>query len=200
MSFKVIDNVLPLIFAQKTHIYAEMSDQWYEGGTDLVGLEVKPEHSTFPIMPVIRNNEIQQLHPFCGWFICVAQMLAERAKTEFGLSSYDTNLQRVHLVAHRSGESGLAVPHKDHTGDYCSVIYHLCNYRWKPEWGGSTFIGDEEIPFVQNRAIMFPSNIPHYGTPPNNNCPYTRVVLNVVFKVGESNVWKEQTAQDLGTG
>lgn len=193
MKYKVIDNTLPTHFCEKTHRYAEMSDQWKEGGTDLIKSEVKKGDSTFPIMPVIKNGETAQWHPFCGWFMCIGQMLAEVAMREYDIKKYDHNLQRVHLVAHRPGESGVVVPHQDHHSDYCSVAYHISQFPWEKHWGGSTFIDSDEIDFVPNRAIIFRSDVPHYGTPPNSTCPHVRIVLNVVFRVGDHVDWREKS-------
>ena len=190
MTFKVVDSKLPYHYCSLTYLYAEMSNQWREGGTDLLKEEVKENHSSFPIMPVIKDGETQQWHPFCGWFMCVGQMLAEIASKEWGLSSYDTNLQRVHLVAHRPGEGGLVVPHKDHDDSHCSVIWHLSRHPWDNSWGGTTWVNGENISFKPNRIITFPSHIDHYGTPPKSHCPHNRIVLNVVFRVGDVSEWR----------
>ena len=192
MTFKVIDNALPTYYCEKTHKYAEMSDQWKNGGTDLIKEEVREYHSTFPIMPVMKNGETQQWHPFCGWFICVGQMLAQKAMDELGIMKFDNNLQRVHLVAHRPGERGVVAPHLDHNDEHCSIVYHLSQHNWDSSWGGDTVINKKSVSFVPNRAIVFRSNTPHYGTPPNPNCPYTRIVLNVVFRVGDSVEWRSK--------
>jgi hypothetical protein len=193
MTFKILDNTLPNYYCEKTHKYAEMSNQWHEGGTDLLKSEVKENHSTFPMMPVIRDGETQQWHPFCGWFMCIGQMLADIAMREYNIKRFDHNLHRVHLVAHRPGEKGTVVPHRDQTSEYCSVVYHLSQFPWRKEWGGSTFIADEEIEFVPNRAIIFRSDIPHYGTPPNPICPHSRIILNVLFRVGDTLDWRSKT-------
>jgi hypothetical protein len=183
MTFKIIDNALPEHLCVMTHRFATSSDQWFDAGSDLIKDEVKKDHSTFPIMPVVKDNNFVQFHPLAGFYMCIGQLIAESATKVWGYDSYDTDLQRVHLVAHRPGESGLVVPHKDYSGDYLSAVYHLSSFPWKPHWGGDTVVEDKTIDFVPNRIVTFRSDTEHYGTPPSPKCPHVRVVLNVVFKV-----------------
>ena len=183
MTFKVIDNALPEHLCVMTHRFATSSDQWYDGGSALYKEDTNKDHSTFPIMPVVKNNNFVQVHPIAGFYMAIGQLVAEASTKALGYKSYDTNLQRVHLVAHRPGESGLVVPHKDHYSDYTSAILHLYEGRWNSSWGGETFIENEKVEFKPNRIVTFRSDLEHYGVPPNSNCPYVRIVLNVVFKV-----------------
>lgn len=183
MNYKIIDNALPEHLCVMTHKFATSSDQWFDGGSDLIKQEVQKEHSTFPIMPVIKNNNFVQFHPLAGFYMCIGQLVAESAAKVWGYDSYNTNLQRVHLVAHRPGESGLVVPHKDHYADYMSAVLHLSTNSWKESWGGETMVESNKIPFVKNRIITFRSDIEHCGLPPNPMCDVVRVVLNVVFRL-----------------
>ena len=183
MTYKVLDNALPEHLCVMTHRFAESSDQWQNMGSDLIKEEVLKDHSTFPIMPVVKDNQFLQIHPLAGFYMCISQLVAEQSAKLWGYKSYNTDLQRIHFVAHRSGERGTVVPHRDHYGDYYSAILQLSTTDWKPEWGGSTFVGDDEIPFVKNRLITFQSDVEHYGTPPNPSCPQTRIVLNVIFRI-----------------
>ena len=183
MTFKVVDDAIPKHLCVMTHKFAASSDQWQNMGSDLIKEETLREHSTFPIMPVVKDNNFLQFHPLAGFYMCVSQLVAERAAKLWGYDSYNTDLQRVHFVAHRPGEKGTVVPHRDYYDDHYSAILQLSTYDWRPEWGGSTFIGKDEVPFVKNRLVTFNSSEEHYGTPPNPNCPHVRIVLNVIFRI-----------------
>jgi hypothetical protein len=64
--------------------------------------------------------------------------------------------------------------HVDH-GDKTALYFPL---KWIPEWGGSTHfkIGaiEKEIPYIQNRLLIFDSQLPHYGS-----CPEVANILRV---------------------
>ena len=64
--------------------------------------------------------------------------------------------------------------HRDH-GDK-TVLYFPS--KWMPDWGGSTHFKtdtlEKEIPYRQNRLIIFNSQVPHYGS-----CPAIDNVLRV---------------------
>ena len=181
----IVDNALPDDLCVKTSMYAEQSDQWIDAGGHLVPEEKNALHSTFPIMPIAKNGEMKSFNPFSGWFLAMGSYLVHTIMGYYGFSDqdFDPNLQRVHLVAHRPGEKGLVVPHRDLDEEHLSLIWHLSQFKWNDEWGGSTFIEDQEIKFEANRAILFHSHLMHYGVPPNPNCPYVRIVLNTIFKV-----------------
>lgn len=199
MSYKIIENVLPLDFCEKTANYASQSNQWIDAGRDAIPEEQNAEHSTFPIMPVVKNGEFTQNHPFAGWFLAMGSLLCFQALSKLGYSEIGINpqIQRVHLVAHRPGESGIVVPHRDLTEEYCSIVWQIAEFHWQKDWGGSTFIDGEEVEFMTNRAVFFPSNLLHYGTPPNDDCPHVRMVLNVVFRPPESLKWQLFKAGEL---
>jgi hypothetical protein len=64
--------------------------------------------------------------------------------------------------------------HTDH-GDKTILYYPLA---WSPEWGGSTYFeidgSNEEVPYKQNRLVVFDSAVFHYGA-----CPTVDNVLRI---------------------
>lgn len=187
-NYLIFDNVTHEDLCVKTANYADQSDQWIDGGTNLVREEHLVKHSTFPIMPIVRNGEFTSFHPFTGWFLALGNVVMHNiaSKLELKKNQYESNVQRIHLVAHGPGEQGIVVPHKDLDSNYLSIVWQVSSIDWDESWGGSTFIDGQEIKFKKDRAILFPSDTLHYGTPPNPNCPHTRIVLNVIFGIDPS--------------
>lgn len=66
-----------------------------------------------------------------------------------------------------------------------TFLYYL-NPEWYPAWGGSTVLVKENkesqsCPFVPNRAILFRSDIPHFGSDPSSL--YRGLRITIAFKL-----------------
>ena len=96
-------------------------------------------------------------------------------------NKYDYEMERAYLNAHTHGIEPHI--HRD-DGDVTFIYYPRMD--WKPQWGGGTFVYDEDTNVILhagyrgNRIMNFEANSPHQAQPVSRECYQLRTCI--VFK------------------
>ena len=85
------------------------------------------------------------------------------------------SLKTCYLLGHTHGLEQQA--HYD-ASDFTMIYYPKLD--WKPEWGGSTLVGDTLVQYKPNRLVMFSCDQLHQGQPISKQCFELRPI--VVFQ------------------
>mgnify|MGYP006118682799 FL=1 len=90
--------------------------------------------------------------------------------------------KRVYCNSHTHGIE----PHLHHDdGDFTMIYYPRLD--WKTDWGGGTRVGEDLVPYVGNRLIVFNARTPHQAMPVSRQCYELRSVIVFKTYIGAAN-------------
>ena len=72
-----------------------------------------------------------------------------------------SNIKRIHLGAKAANQDDQI--HIDDSDENAYTILYYLNKEWNSEWGGQTIVGNKEVDYVPNRAVVYKSNVRHGG-------------------------------------
>ena len=99
-------------------------------------------------------------------------------KNTYDVSEY----KRIYLNAHTHGIE----PHQHmDDGDFTMIYYPRLD--WKTDWGGGTRVGEDLVPYVGNRLIVFSAKTPHQAMPVSRQCYELRSVIVFKTYIGAAN-------------
>ena len=98
-------------------------------------------------------------------------------------NTYDVSVyKRIYLNAHTHGIE----PHEHmDDGDFTMIYYPRLD--WKKDWGGGTRVGEDLVPYVGNRLIVFNARTPHQAMPVSRQCYELRSVIVFKTYIGAAN-------------
>ena len=91
-------------------------------------------------------------------------------------NTYDVDtFKRIYMNAHTHG-----LEPQEHTDDGDFTMIYYPRLDWEKDWGGGTRVGEDLVPYVGNRLIVFPAKTPHQAMSVSRQCYELRSVI--VFK------------------
>ena len=155
------DHIAELIFMQMKDVYWKYDYDSKKGG-------VNKHWHVF-----CGETEEQAIENGFDWIVQLWQTIFY--KYDFKNTYTIERFKRIYLNAHTHGIE----PH-EHTDDGDFTMIYYPRLDWKKDWGGGTVVGDELVPYVGNRLIVFDAKTPHQAMPVSRQCYELRSVI--VFK------------------
>jgi hypothetical protein len=184
----LIKDVVPKGIQKSFHQEIRTCLNWQWGRTSMKRTETVRAwsliiHNQKPILP-------NYFLPAKMVWSCLEPHLEERGLLKPGWKFF-----RIHCDGRTDGQYGyihkdMAEPH------YLSCLYYV-NSTWKPEWGGPTNFYAQRTPlsvpaheadakwsfeFSPGGWAVFPSNMPHSSTAPQNGCSELRITMSFIIE------------------
>jgi len=112
-----------------------------------------------------------------------SEYLLQKVKKTF---DKNLSLKNVHANGQTYGQCGYF--HRDFAEENLYTLVYFTNPVWDVNWGGNLVLFDDKTqsiynePFEPNKAVLFPSNILHYGSEPSRLCSELRVTIAFVVE------------------